>query len=148
MHCNQLWYTCYFDLSISNSFIVTGFIFLTSVSLDPSTPRLNGWFLQCSTMYQWQWGPIALLLIAAVFVALQAYDWAILLSGKIVLKSGPRWHAVAIGKLCCIKKFVTTTSAFMTSVDVKLAAAKNCACFRLCSNHFVRFSFTMDFNIF
>ena len=49
-----------------------------------------------------------------------------MLSGKIVLKSGPRCPAVAIGNLCCIKKFVTITSAFMTSVDVELAAVKNC----------------------
>lgn len=49
-----------------------------------------------------------------------------MLSGKIVLKSGPRCPAVAIGKLCRIKKFVIITSAFMTSVDVELAAVKNC----------------------
>ena len=48
-----------------------------------------------------------------------------MLSGKIVLKSGHGCPAVAIGKLCCIKKFVIITSAFMTAVDEELAAVKN-----------------------
>ena len=72
-------------------------------------------------------GPMALLIIAAVFVALQVYNLAVLLSMKIVVKSGPRCAVVAIGGLCCIKKLVTITSAFMTSLDVEVAAGNNCA---------------------
>ena len=63
---------------------------------------------------------MALLIIADAIVALQAYDWAILLSVKIALKSGLRCPAVAIGRLCCTKKFVTMISAFMTSFDIQL----------------------------
>ena len=73
-------------------------------------------------------GPMALLIIAAVFVALQVYYLAVLLSVKIVVKSGgPRCAVVAIGGLCCIKKLVTITFAFMTSLDVEVAAGNNCA---------------------
>ena len=53
---------------------------------------------------------------------------AVLLSVKIVVKSGgPRCAVVAIGGLCCIKKRVTITFAFMTSLDVEVAAGNNCA---------------------
>ena len=73
-------------------------------------------------------GPMALLISAAVFVALQVYNLAVLLSMKIVVKSGgPRCAVVAIGGLCCIKKLVTITFAFMTSLDVEVAAGNNCA---------------------
>lgn len=59
---------------------------------------------------------MALLIIAAVFVALQVYNVAVLLSMKIVVKSGGlRCVVVAIGGFCCIKKLVTITFAFMTS---------------------------------
>ena len=68
--------------------------------------------------------------MAAVLVAPQAYDLAMLLSGKLFLKSGPRCAAVAIGKLCYTRKFVTITSAFITSFDVKeLDPGKNCVMF-------------------
>ena len=36
-------------------------------------------------------------------------------SGKIVLNKGPKWSAVARGKLCCTRKFITITSALITS---------------------------------
>ena len=73
-------------------------------------------------------GPMALLTIAAVFVALQVYYLAVLLSVKIVVESGgPRCAVVAIGGLCCIKKLVTITFAFLTSLDVEVAAGNNCA---------------------
>lgn len=73
-------------------------------------------------------GPMALLIIASVFVALQAYNLAVLLSMKIVVKrGGPTCAVVPIGGLCCIKKLVTITFAFMTSLDVEVAAGNNCA---------------------
>lgn len=47
---------------------------------------------------------------------------------KIVVKSGgPRCVVVAIGGFCCIKKLVTITFAFMTSLVVEMAAGNNCA---------------------
>ena len=53
MRCNKLG-----SVDVKNSYL-TGFIFSTSVSLEPSIPRLNGCPLQCSVIYSWQWGPIA-----------------------------------------------------------------------------------------
>ena len=65
--------------------------------IHPSIPRLNGCSLQCWTMYSWQWGPIASLMIAVV---------------NIILNRGPRCADVLIGRLCCIK----ITSALMASL--------------------------------
>lgn len=108
--------------------MVTGLIFSTPASFEPSIPKLNGLFFQCSIKHLWQWGPIAILIIAEVFVWPEAYDAAILLSGNISLNNGPKWSAVAIGRLCCTRKLATITSALITFLLVEsLGPASSCA---------------------
>lgn len=60
--------------------MVTGLILSIPASFEPCIPKLNGLFFQCSIKYLWQWGPIAVLIIAEVFVWPEACDAAILLS--------------------------------------------------------------------
>ena len=102
------------DLLMSKILIVIGFIFSNSLSLEPSMPKLNGCWRQCCTIYSWQWGPIALLIMVQVFVHPDEYSFAMLLSGNADLNSGPKWSDIARGKLCWTKKFVVTTSALVT----------------------------------
>ena len=88
---------CWF---MSKILTVTGFIFSSPWSLLLSGAMLKQLVFIWLTSASWNSGAIARLRVHETLVFSQAYACAIFDSGKMFPNNGPKWSAIANGKLC------------------------------------------------
>ena len=100
---------------MSKILTVTGFIFSSPWSLLPSVTMLKQLVFIWLTSIFCNSGA-RLRMHEALFFP-QAHAFGIFESGKMFLNNGPKWSAVANGKLCSARKQVPLTSAALTCLS-------------------------------
>ena len=94
----------------------TGFIFLISLSLEPSLQFKMSLFWICAIKLSCSAGHISFLKIAAALVRAHLNFRAILESGSILLYIRTRYSALKKERLCCTIKLVCITSALFAEL--------------------------------
>ena len=92
---------------MSKTLTVTGFIFSSPWLLPTSLAVLKQLVFIWSTTVFFNSGAMVRFRMHEALVFLQTYVFAIFKSGKVLLKNGPKWSAVANGRLCSARKPVT-----------------------------------------
>ena len=114
---------CWF---MSKIFTVTEVIFSSPWSLLPLLPMLKQLIFIWPASVFCSSGAMAWLRMHKALVFPQVYAFAIFGSEKMFLNNGPKWFAVANGRLCSPRKPVTLSSVTLTSLSRSEPTATKC----------------------